>query len=119
GVDPVRGRGNAARRHHLDVVRTLAQLVTGSRADRVDPVGDAAEARAVVGVLLAVWPGPRPSPCPPVWLSALPQKAIRGPASRPSRCALASPKSAPEASRTVVKPRCSMSRRLVAACAVT
>jgi len=36
-------------------------------------------------------PGPRPSPCPPVWLSARPPKYSRGPLIRPSACALARP----------------------------
>ena len=46
GVDPVRGRGDAAARHDLDVVRALAQLVPRGGAYRGDPVGDAADARA-------------------------------------------------------------------------
>ncbi len=59
----------------------------------------------------------RKSPCPPVWLIARPEMNRRGPTNRSCSTASRRPRSAPPASRTVVKPRSSMPRMILDAAA--
>ena len=92
-------------------------LRTASTPSTTQPMGLAkqqpqATRSSFAGWLSCRW---RISKCPPVWLSARPQKYRRGLVSRPCSIASARPQSAPAVSRSEVKPRSRQSRSMAAA----
>ena len=103
--DRVIGRGDAARRQYLALRRAFAQFVARRAAAFRDPsamrerlMPPSQHAQATTDCVRG-----RTSPCPPVWLSAIPDGKMRGPRTSPASTASASPPPASARSRAVIR----------------